>query len=142
MAVYFTNRALCWLKLQRWDSAASDCRRALDMDGSLVKAHFFLGQALLEQDLLDEAVKHLHRALDLAKEQRLNFGDDIAIQLRTARKKRFNIQEEKRIAQEIELQSHINKLLRDDAEKQLENLNIDDPDDQEKAKDIEEQLVN
>ncbi|KAG8251214.1 hypothetical protein J6590_084333 [Homalodisca vitripennis] len=40
---------------------------------------------------------------DLAKEQKLNFGDDIASQLRTARKKRWNVQEEKRIAQEIEL---------------------------------------
>lgn len=41
-------------------------------------------------------------ANDLAKEQKLNFGDDIASQLRAARKKRWNIQEEKRIAQEIE----------------------------------------
>lgn len=42
-------------------------------------------------------------ANDLAKEQKLNFGDDIASQLRTARKKRWTVQEEKRIAQEIEL---------------------------------------
>lgn len=42
-------------------------------------------------------------ANDLAKEQKLNFGDDIASQLRAARKKRWNVQEEKRIAQEIEL---------------------------------------
>jgi STIP1 family protein 1 len=43
-------------------------------------------------------------ANDLAREQKLNFGDDIASQLRAARKKRWNVQEEKRIAQEIELQ--------------------------------------
>ena len=42
-------------------------------------------------------------AHDLAKEQRMNFGDDIASQIRLARKKRWNMQEEKRIAQEIEL---------------------------------------
>lgn len=48
-------------------------------------------------------------AHDLAKEQRLNFGDDIASQLRLARKKRFTLQEEKRICQEIELQSYLNK---------------------------------
>ncbi|XP_044731567.1 E3 ubiquitin-protein ligase CHIP [Chrysoperla carnea] len=139
VAVYFTNRALCWLKLQRWDAASADCRRALDMDGTLVKAHFFLGQSLLEQDCLDEAIKHLHRAMDLAKEQKKNFGDDIALQLRTARKKRFAIQEEKRIAQEIELQSYLNKLLREETERQLSVLNTDDPNDQEKAKQIEEQ---
>lgn len=33
----------------------------------------------------------------------MNFGDDIASQIRLARKKRWNMQEEKRIAQEIEL---------------------------------------
>jgi hypothetical protein len=49
-------------------------------------------------------------ANDLAREQKLNFGDDIASQLRLARKKRWNVQEEKRIAQEIELQV-ITKLL-------------------------------
>lgn len=42
-------------------------------------------------------------ALDLAKEQKLNFGDDIASLLRAARKKRWNTAEERRIAQEIEL---------------------------------------
>lgn len=45
----------------------------------------------------------------MAKEQRLNFGDDIASQLRLARKKKWQIQEEKRICQEIELQSYLNK---------------------------------
>jgi len=62
------------------------------------------GKALLEWDSLDEAIKHLQRANDLAREQKLNFGDDIAVQLRIARKKRWNIQEEKRLQQEIELQ--------------------------------------
>jgi STIP1 family protein 1 len=54
-----------------------------------------------------QSVIHLQSCLpanDLAKEQKLNFGDDIASQLRAARKKRWNVQEEKRIAQEIELQ--------------------------------------
>nr|CAD7442084.1 unnamed protein product [Timema bartmani] len=45
-------------------------------------------------------------ANDLAREQKLNFGDDIACQLRAARKKRWTVQEEKRLAQEIELQDN------------------------------------
>lgn len=79
------------------------------MDPNLVKGHFFLGQSLLELDLYDESIKHLQRACDLAKEQKRNFGDDIASQLRLARKKRFQVQEEKRISQEIELQSYLNR---------------------------------
>lgn len=129
---YFTNRALCHLKLKRWDHACQDCRKALDLDQTLVKGHFFLGQSLLELECYDEAIKHLQRgsnnkfrslsdvfdcekwffvstACDLAKEQRRNFGDDIASQLRLARKKRFTVQEEKRICEEIELQTYINR---------------------------------
>ncbi|CAG9773725.1 unnamed protein product [Ceutorhynchus assimilis] len=141
IAHYFTNRALCYLKLLKWDSACTDCRRALDMDPNIVKGHFFLGQALLETGNLDESIKHLQRALDLAKEQKLNFGDDIAAQLRTARKKRFAIQEEKRISQEIELQTYLNRLIREDKERQINNLKLEEIDNSnrnEKILDIEE----
>jgi STIP1 family protein 1 len=122
VAHYFTNRALCYLKLCRWELACTDCRRALDMEPNLVKGHFFLGQALLETENYDEAIKHLMRASDLAKEQKLNFGDDIAAQLRAARKKRFSIQEEKRIAQEIDLLTYLTKLIKIDKETQIENV--------------------
>lgn len=43
-------------------------------------------------------------AHDLAKEQKVNYGDDLACMIRVARKRRFNVAEEKRISQEIELQ--------------------------------------
>lgn len=121
VALYFTNRALSYLKLHQWELTCQDCRRAIDLDTSSVKGHFFLGQALLELDSLDEAVLHLQRAAELAKDQKLNFGDDIAVQLRIARKRRWNQQEEKRVQQEIELQSYLNQLiLADCARKQAE----------------------
>lgn len=63
MATYFTNRALCHLKLKRWEAACQDSRRALDVDSSLVKGHFFLGQALSELENYDEAIKHLQRGM-------------------------------------------------------------------------------
>ena len=71
---------------------------------------------------MDEAIKHLQRANDLAREQKLNFGDDIAVQLRIARKKRWNLQEEKRIHSEIELQTYLNKLILEDKERKTEEL--------------------
>jgi STIP1 family protein 1 len=58
----------------------------------------------------------------LAKDQKLNFGDEIAYQLRVARKKRFNVSEEKRIKQEIELQTYLNTLIQLDKEQQLNKL--------------------
>ncbi|XP_012276191.1 E3 ubiquitin-protein ligase CHIP [Orussus abietinus] len=121
-ATYFTNRALCHLKLKRWESTCQDCRRALDMEPCLVKGHFFLGLSLLELELFDEAVKHLQRAVDLAKEQKLNYGDDMTSVLRQARKRRFQLREEQRIAQDIELQTYLNQLIAEDAEKNLASL--------------------
>lgn len=61
VAQYFTNRALCHLKLMKWDQVCTDCRRALDMDTASIKGHFFLGEALVEQENYDEAIKHLQR---------------------------------------------------------------------------------
>lgn len=147
MPTYFTNRALCHLKMKRWDSSCQDCRRALDMDSTLVKAHFFLGQALLELDNYDEAIKHLQRANDLAKEQKLNFGDDIASQLRTARKKRWTVQEEKRIAQEIELLTYLNRLILQDTETQIQKVKenpdgLNDDEVQDKIMNLERQCDN
>ncbi|CAH1954274.1 unnamed protein product [Acanthoscelides obtectus] len=145
VAHYFTNRALCHLKLLRWEPACTDCRRALDMDPNLVKGHFFLGQALLETENYDESIKHLQRAVDLAKEQKLNFGDDIAAQLRAARKKRFSVQEEKRITQEIELHSYLNRLIEKDKESQIAKVTQDEGDNEkckEKILDIEDKCDN
>ncbi|CAL1689089.1 unnamed protein product [Lasius platythorax] len=121
-ALYFTNRALCHLKLKQWESVCKDCRRALDIDPCLMKGHFFLGLALLELELFDEAVKHLQRAVDLAKEQKLNYGDDITSVLRQARKRRFQVREEQRIAQDIELQTYLSQLIVDDAKHNLAAL--------------------
>jgi len=118
---YYTNRALCYLKLKKWEEAIKDCKRALELDSAAVKGHYFLGEAYMEQNMYDESIKNLTKAFDLAKDQRLNFGDDISGALRKAKRKRFNAQEEKRIQQEIELQSYLNNLILEDKEKRLKD---------------------
>ncbi|XP_032125299.1 E3 ubiquitin-protein ligase CHIP isoform X1 [Sapajus apella] len=120
VAVYYTNRALCYLKMQQHEQALADCRRALELDGQSVKAHFFLGQCQLEMENYDEAIANLQRAYSLAKEQRLNFGDDIPSALRIAKKKRWNSIEERRIHQESELHSYLSRLIAAERERELE----------------------
>ncbi len=44
VATFFTNRALCYLKTKQWELACQDCKRALEIDSSSVKGHFFNGQ--------------------------------------------------------------------------------------------------
>lgn len=84
-------------------------------------------------------------ACDLAKEQKRNFGDDIALQLRAARKKRWNIQEDRRICQEIQLQTYLNKLINEDLENRLAKLKTEDSKNEEDIKkeavEIEQECV-
>lgn len=117
---YFTNRALCQLKLRHWENGAEDCRHALELDPSSIKAHFFLGHAQVEEEKYDEAIVSFKIAHDLAREQKVNFGDDIAAALRAAKKKRWNVLEEKRIQQEIELQVYLNRLMKEDKQRKLD----------------------
>ncbi|CAM2099589.1 E3 ubiquitin-protein ligase CHIP [Lepidochelys kempii] len=120
VAVYYTNRALCYLKMQQHEKALADCKHALELDSQSVKAHFFLGQCQMEMENYDEAIANLQRAYNLAKEQRLNFGDDIPSALRIAKKKRWNNIEEKRINQENELHSYLTKLIMAEKERELD----------------------
>uniref|UniRef100_A0A0B6YIS7 E3 ubiquitin-protein ligase CHIP n=1 Tax=Arion vulgaris TaxID=1028688 RepID=A0A0B6YIS7_9EUPU len=124
-ALFFTNRALCHLKLRQWDKAVQDCQRALEIDRSWVKGHFFMGQSFFEQGLCDEAIASLKRAHELAKEQKLNFGDDITSAMRVAKRRRWNLIEEKRIKQEIELQSYLNRLITEERDRKIEALKND-----------------
>ncbi|XP_065204633.1 E3 ubiquitin-protein ligase CHIP-like [Planococcus citri] len=66
---YFTNRAQCYLKLQRWESACHDCRNAIGLDSNHAEGYHFLGLALLELQRYDEAIKNILRGYFAAMEQ-------------------------------------------------------------------------
>jgi len=120
---YYTNRALCYMKSNRWAQAVQDSKAALERDSGLVKGHFYLGSSLLELEKLDEAIKHLQTAFELAKKDPSSYYDDtISSKLRTARKKKFNIQEEKRVQEEIDLQSYLNQLILEDKNRKANKL--------------------
>jgi len=120
---YYTNRALCYMKANRWAQAVQDAKAALERDSGLVKGHFYLGSSLLELDKLDEAIKHLQTAFELAKKDPSSYYDDtISSKLRMARKKKWNIQEEKRVQEEIDLQSYINRLILEDKDRKAAKL--------------------
>ena len=61
VSTFYTNRALCQLKLKQWHLVCQDCRIAVELEPCLVKAHFFNGQALLELKQFDESIASLMR---------------------------------------------------------------------------------
>ena len=120
---YYTNRALCYMKCNRWPQAVQDSKAALERDSGLVKGHLYLGTSLLELDKLDEAIKHLQLAFEMAKKDPSSYYDDtISSKLRVARKKKFALQEEKRVQEEIDLQSYLNRLILEDKDRKMNKL--------------------
>lgn len=70
-------------------------------------------------------------AQDLARERLMNFGDEIASQIRLAKKRRWAVIEEKRIREEIELQTYLNDLIEQDKKRKLETLEKENLDEEE-----------
>jgi len=122
MSVYYTNRALCYFKLQQWSLAMDDCKRAVELDPHSVKGYFYLGQALCEQNHFDEAIVHLKRAHELSKELNENYGDEITRTIRNVKRRRWNFIEESRVQQETELHKYLNRLMLDDKQKQISKV--------------------
>ena len=50
---------------------------------------------------------------------RLNYGDEMTQTLRHWRKRRFSIQEEKRLSEELELQGYLSRLIREDRDRKV-----------------------
>ena len=45
--------------LRQWASTVSDCQKAIQIEPTLIKAHFFMGQALTELENYDDAISSL-----------------------------------------------------------------------------------
>ncbi|GAV70766.1 U-box domain-containing protein/TPR_2 domain-containing protein/TPR_11 domain-containing protein [Cephalotus follicularis] len=67
VAIYWTNRALCYRKRNEWTRVEEDCRKALLLNHNSVKGHYMLGLALLQKQEFTEGVKELEKALDLGR---------------------------------------------------------------------------
>lgn len=121
-STHYTNRALCYFKLQQWSLSLDDCRRAVELDPHSVKAHFFMGQCLCELLHFDEAVVSLKRAHELTKELKENYGDEITKTIRNVKRRRWQYLDDKRMKQEIELQTYLNRLMIEDKQKQIAKI--------------------
>lgn len=65
--IYWTNRALCHRRRNDWRRVEEDCRKAIQLDHNSVKAHYYLGLALLQKEQYAEGVRELEKALDLGR---------------------------------------------------------------------------
>ncbi|XP_026461678.1 RNA polymerase II-associated protein 3-like [Ctenocephalides felis] len=82
-AIYYANRALCYLKLEKWAKAEKDCCRALEIDPKYVKALQRRSVARAAVGKLNMAIKDMSEVLNLepnnqeAKEHLLELNNKI-----------------------------------------------------------------
>ena len=60
----FTNRALCYLRLENYDKALADALKAIELDNENIKGIYYRGLAELGLDDVRKAVNTLKRAYD------------------------------------------------------------------------------
>ncbi|KAI8067584.1 hypothetical protein BC940DRAFT_347103 [Gongronella butleri] len=67
-AVYFVNRAMAYLKIQKYAEAESDCTKCLELQPTHVKALWRRGVARKELGRVNDARKDFNRALEIEPE--------------------------------------------------------------------------
>ncbi|CAJ0583343.1 unnamed protein product, partial [Mesorhabditis spiculigera] len=134
----YTNRALCYNCIRAYDKAVRDCKRAIELDSSVVKAFYFWGQAAIQLKQFDVAIKVLTRANDLAQAQQLNFGDDITRSIREASREKFKVEEKQRQNEEADLEAYLTCLIEQDLDRKLGQLEIaEQKENQEVSEEVE-----
>lgn len=63
--VYFTNRSMCYFKMQEWAKSLRDAEKSIALNSSWVKGYYRAGMAHIELAQLTEALKNLEKAAEL-----------------------------------------------------------------------------
>ncbi|KAI9273717.1 hypothetical protein BY458DRAFT_508018 [Sporodiniella umbellata] len=123
---YYTNRALCNLKSEKYDQVVNDCRKAIELDSSIVKGYYLLGQALTEKKQHTEALNKLKIGYELAIQQKVKYVNDILQALLFARRKKWEDDETIRLESESELLRYLKTLIFAEREKLTKSVQDSD----------------
>ncbi|CAG8445105.1 781_t:CDS:1 [Acaulospora colombiana] len=123
-SVYYTNRALCYLKLKKYDNVVSDCETAIRLEDISVKGHYMLGQALTEKGEFESAIINLKKAYDLDVKDKFSFSKEIIQALLSARKKKWEQDERNRAQWDSEFLKYIKGLINAERDRQLQKVSL------------------
>ncbi|XP_035790262.1 RNA polymerase II-associated protein 3-like [Anopheles albimanus] len=69
-ATYYTNRALCYMNIERYDDCLEDCNAAIAKDPNCIKAYYRRMQAYERLGENTKAIAECRKILDLSKDDR------------------------------------------------------------------------
>ena len=76
VSIYYSNKAMCYMRLGRIKEAMNDAQSAIELDNNNIKAHLLMGICICEEvksnlnlKRLDTAVKRMKKAFSLCSSQ-------------------------------------------------------------------------
>ncbi|EQC32656.1 hypothetical protein SDRG_09632 [Saprolegnia diclina VS20] len=92
VAAFYTNRALCYLQLERYPQAQDDCTRATQLDSANAKAYYLLGKACVGAAEYSRGIQAFEMSIEKAQGSATpaTFVEDVLQQLRRAKKLKWN----------------------------------------------------
>ncbi|KAF1783955.1 Tetratricopeptide repeat [Phytophthora cactorum] len=111
-STYYSNRALCHSKLDKWEKCRDDCELALKLDALNAKASYMLGTSHMHLLAFDAAVEALQTALNSAEKTKKPkaFREDITTELRRVKKRQWLHAQKQRVARHEKVKTQLQKL--------------------------------
>ncbi|KAK9475945.1 hypothetical protein V1514DRAFT_338472 [Lipomyces japonicus] len=120
---YFTNRAICLLRLEKYERALEDCQKAIELSPILLKAYVHKATSLLALDRPNEALRTAQRGYDLAIEQDSFLTTNFCQTALEAKKRRWQINESRRIEKEGQLLAEMKDILEQSYQQKINYAN-------------------
>ncbi|EEY67559.1 uncharacterized protein PITG_17879 [Phytophthora infestans T30-4] len=111
-STYYSNRALCHSKLDKWENCRNDCEVALKLDALNAKASYMLGTSHMHLLAFDAAVEALQTALNSAEKTKKPkaFRVDITAELQRVKKRQWLHTQKQRVARHEKVKIQLQKL--------------------------------
>ncbi|KAG9780784.1 hypothetical protein KCU88_g3639, partial [Aureobasidium melanogenum] len=123
----FANRALTRLKLQDWQGAESDARKAIELYGpknnqAAMKSHYYLAQALLPQRHVGEALEEAKTAYAICLETKDSSAELISQFILKAKQAQWQAKETARLRQLNETLALVEDLLDQQLQRDIDSV--------------------
>lgn len=136
VAIYWSNRALCYFKRKDWTRVEEDCRTVIKLDNNSIKAHYMLGLSILEREDYAGGIKELEKAIELGRDVKPagNMVDDIWQALSKAKYKEWERSSSKRAWKFQKLMDACERAL-------LQHHFLEDPQPEEIGKEVSKDII-
>ncbi|ORX58636.1 U-box-domain-containing protein [Piromyces finnis] len=126
--VYFTNRALCYIRLKKFEEAINDCQKAIEIDKFSLKGNYLLGQAITESSNSPARLAEAIQVLKIAYDQSIKQGKDsneIGKAILKARNKKYEVESSRKVFENCDLMDYLTNLMEQDRKRQIEKIQSD-----------------